>query len=112
LPSARGTLRKKEAKKEAAGIAKALIELAVVTATTDLSLAKEQASLARRIMLKFNIRYDWSLKRFYCHGCKGLIVPGVNARVRTVPGKALVTTCDECGHVNRKMLSAGLNIER
>ena len=105
-------MRKREAKNEALKVAQALIQLAVLTAATDLALAKEQASLARRIMLKFNIRYDWSLKRFYCHGCKGLIVPGVNARVRTGPGKTLLTTCDECGHVNRKMLRAGLNIER
>jgi RNase P subunit RPR2 len=106
LPSGRGTLRKKETKKEAASVAKALIELAVATAATDLALAKEQATLARRIMLKFNIRYDWSLRRFYCHGCKGLIVPGLNARIRMGPGKVLLTTCKECGHVNRKVLSA------
>ena len=96
-------MRKREAKKEAVAIAKTLLEMAVTAANTDLPLAREQAALARRIMLKFNIRYDWSLRRFYCHGCKGLIVPGVNARVRIGPGKTIITTCSECGYVNKKI---------
>ena len=50
--------------------------MAVATAPTDIDLAKAQASLARKVMLKFNVRYDWRLRRFFCHGCKGLIVPG------------------------------------
>ena len=54
-------------------------------------------------MLKYNVRFGWDLKRFYCHGCKELIVPGVNARVRVVGGKIL-TTCANCGRVNRKSL--------
>ena len=54
-------------------------------------------------MLKYNIRFGWDLKRFYCHGCKQLIVPGVNARVR-VAGGMVLTTCASCGRVNRKSL--------
>lgn len=54
-------------------------------------------------MLKYNIRIGWDLKRFYCHGCKGLMVPGVNARVRLDKGMVL-TTCGSCGRVNRKSL--------
>lgn len=103
---------RKEVKREAAEVAKVLIELAIATAPTDLALAREQASLARRIMLKFNIRYGWNLKRFYCHGCKGLILPGLNARVRTGPDKTLLTTCSECGYVNRKILKSRLNMVR
>ena len=56
-------MRKKEAKREAAQVAAALIELAVATAPSDFGLAREQASLARRMMLKFNVRYDWRLRR-------------------------------------------------
>jgi RNase P subunit RPR2 len=97
-------LRKKEAKNDATKIAKDLLQLAVATAGSDLELAKRQASLARRIMLKFNIRFDWSLRRFYCHGCKQLILPGVNARVRLGPRKMILLTCNECGFVNRKKL--------
>lgn len=56
-------------------------------------------------MLKYNIRFGWDLKRFYCHGCKELLVPGVNARVR-VDGGYVLTTCSACGRVNRKPTAA------
>ena len=97
-------MRRKETKREAVQVAETLIDLAVATAPTDMDLARAQASLARKIMLKFNIRYDWHLRRFFCHGCKGLLYPGVNARVRLGPGKTLLVTCGDCGHVNRKKI--------
>ena len=87
-------------------IAESLIERSSVTALHDRDLAREQAALARSIALKFNLRFDWRLKRFYCHGCKELIVPGINARVRMGQGRALLTTCSECGYVNRKILNS------
>jgi RNase P subunit RPR2 len=69
-----------------------------------MDLAKQQAGLARKLMLRYNVRFDWSMRRFYCHGCKGLIVPGVNARVR-VAKSTILTTCANCGRVNRKTLA-------
>lgn len=54
-------------------------------------------------MLRYNVRFGWDLKRFFCHGCKQLIVPGVNATVR-VEGGAVLTTCASCGRVNRKIV--------
>lgn len=98
-------MKKKEAKREAIQTAATLIEMAVATAPSDIDLAMAQASLARRIMLKFNVRYDWSLRRFFCHGCKGLLYPGINARVRLGPDRFLLVTCSECGHVNRKKIT-------
>jgi RNase P subunit RPR2 len=105
-------VKRTEAKREAARIAQNLIETAQLTASRDLDLAKDQASLARQIILKFNLRFDWRLKRFFCHGCKGLIVPGVNARVRLGPNKMLLITCADCNRVNRKKIRARLNMER
>ncbi len=105
-------MKRREAKKEAAKIAESLIETATLTAVQDLELAKSQASLARRIILKFNLRFDWRLKHFFCHGCKGLFIPGLNARVRLGPNRMLLITCADCNHVNRKKLRARLNIER
>jgi len=96
-------IRRKETKRQAAAAAKALLDLSTTTARDDLPLAKQQAALARRLMLKYNVRFGWDLKRLYCHGCKELIVPGVNARVRLAGGKVL-TTCANCGRVNRKTL--------
>jgi RNase P subunit RPR2 len=97
---------KKQAKVDATEAARTLIATAVETSKTDLDLARRQAALARRVMLRYNVRFDYSLKRFTCHGCKKLLVPGVNARVRLSggPQKVLRVTCLECGRVNRKIL--------
>jgi RNase P subunit RPR2 len=84
--------------------ARTLLELAVSTAHEDLELAKQQAGLARKLMLRYNVRFDWSMRRFYCHGCKEFIVPGVNARVRVASG-AVLTACANCGRMNRKTLA-------
>ena len=96
-------------KRDAAEAAQALLELAVGKSASDLELARAQGDLARRVMLKFNVRLDYSMKRFLCHGCKKLLVPGANARVRLGrAGKTRVlrVTCLECGHVNRKLLTS------
>ncbi len=85
----------------ATNAARALIQLSASTARDDFELAKQQAALARRLMLRYNVRFGWQLRRFYCHGCKELMVPGVNARVRLAKGM-LLTTCANCGRVNRK----------
>jgi len=106
-------VRREETKKEAARIAAGLIESASRNVSTDPELAKRQAALARRISLKFNLRFDWRLKRFYCHGCKRLIFPGLNARVRLGPERMLLVTCLDCNFVNRKRIPrARLNTER
>ena len=101
--------RKGKPKAEAAEVAAELLKRAVSTAGSDLNLAREQAELARRLMLRFNVRLGWPLKRFYCHGCKRLIVPGVNARARLAGRgrRILRLTCLECGHINRKIIAKG-----
>ncbi len=97
--------KKREAKQQATIAARTLIELSATTAHGDLELAKQQAALARRLMLRYNVRFGWPLRRFYCHGCKELMVPGVNARVRLAKGM-LLTTCANCGRVNRKSVAS------
>ncbi|MDG7015938.1 MAG: RNase P subunit [Nitrososphaerota archaeon] len=95
-------------KADAAAAVKGLLSASVKTSKVDMPLARRQAELARKVMLRFNVKLDYSLKRFICHGCKKLIVPGVNARVRLGHGRppALRITCLECGHVNRKILKS------
>ncbi|QQG48452.1 MAG: RNase P subunit [archaeon] len=90
----------------AAAVVRLLTESAVRLSSSDPELAKAQAALARKLRLRFNIRLDPSLRRFACRGCKGILVPGVNARVRLGHGKPpiLRVTCSDCGHVNRKSL--------
>lgn len=85
---------------------KILLAKAVETAKEDPELAQRQAAIARRIILRYNIRLPYSEKRLFCHGCKRLLIPGVNARVRLGHRpKAVKITCLECGHVYRKILS-------
>ena len=97
---------RKGVKEDAAAIAKFLTESAVSLSHSNPELAREQAALARKVKLKFNVRLDPSLRGFTCRGCKGLLVPGVNARVRLGHGKATVlrVTCLDCGHVNRRVV--------
>lgn len=97
-------IKRKEAKNHATIAARKLIQLSASTALEDPDLAKQQAALARKLMLRYNVRFGWDLKRLYCHGCKQLMVPGVNARVRLAKGFVL-TTCANCGRVNRKSLA-------
>ena len=101
-----GVRSRKDAKADAEAAARNLLSTAVKTSVADMELARSQAELARKVMLRFNLRLDYSLKRFICRGCKKLLVPGANARVRLGHGKpsALRITCLECGHVSRKIL--------
>ena len=86
-------------------MARELLQLAIKNSASDLDLAKKQAALARKLLLKFNIRLDSRLKKYYCHGCKQLIVPGLNARARLGHGPSILRiTCAQCGFVNRKIL--------
>lgn len=92
-------------KEDAAAVVRLLTESAVSLSHSNPAVAREQAALARKVRLKFNVRLDPSLTRFTCRGCKGLLVPGVNARVRLGHGKSTIirVTCLECGRVNRKV---------
>ncbi len=102
----RAVKRRRKPKAEAGEVAERLLALSLSEAGKNPELAKQQAALARKVMLRFNVRFGWELRRFYCHGCKKLMVPGVSARVRLAGGrpKMVRLTCLECGHVNRKVL--------
>ncbi len=84
---------------------KTIMDIALKTAKTDLNLASRQAALARRIALKYNLRLPFKTKRFFCHGCKQLIVPGINCRVRLSRRRHILKiTCERCGHTYRRPL--------
>lgn len=99
-------MRARKSKDDAAALVAFLTESAVALSHTRPEIAKEQAELARRVKLKFNVRLGPSFTRFTCRGCKGLLVPGVNARVRLGHGRRTVlrVTCADCGHVNRRII--------
>ena len=99
-------MKTRRAKEDAASLVAFLTESAVNLSHTNPAMAREQAALARRVKLKFNVRLDPSLTRFTCRGCNGLLVPGVNARGRLGHGKQTVlrVTCADCGRVNRRVV--------
>jgi len=100
-------VKTRRAKENAASLVAFLTKSAVDLSHTDPAMAREQAALARKVKLRFNVRLDPSLTRFTCHGCKGLLVPGVSARVRLGHGKQAIlrVTCTNCGHVNRRIIN-------
>jgi len=82
-----------------------ILQVALDLAYIDYETAKKEAALARRIALKYNVRLPFSLKRFFCHGCKQLIIPGLNCRVRfSRRAHMLRMTCLMCGHTYRRPL--------
>ena len=100
------TKSRREAKEDAAALVRLLMDSAVELSHTDLPLAKAQAELAGKVRLRFNVRLEPPLRRLTCRGCKTLLVPGVNARVRLGHGRQTIVriTCSECGRVNRKIV--------
>jgi RNase P subunit RPR2 len=97
---------RRSSREDAAAVARLLTESSVALAPADMPLARRQAALARKVMLRFNIRLGPSLRRFTCRGCKSLLVPGVNARVRLGHGRpaTIRVTCLDCGHVTRRIV--------
>jgi ribonuclease P protein subunit RPR2 len=85
-----------------------LLSLALEMAREDMKLARRMAAIAWRMKLRYTLRLPWELRRLYCRGCKGFLVPGVNARVR-LGGRppSLKITCLDCGHIYRRPIRAG-----
>lgn len=69
----------------------------------DEGLAQRYVYLARRISMKSRVRIPRRWKIFICRGCKKLMVPGLNCRVRVQRRRNphVVLTCLMCGHVKR-----------
>ena len=99
-------VKTRRAKEDAASLVAFLTKSAVDLSHRNPAMGREQAALARKVKLRFNVRLDPSLTRFTCRGCKKLLVPGVNARVRLGHGKQTIlrVTCIDCGHINRKVV--------
>ena len=70
---------------------------------SDRALAKRYVELARRVGMKAGVRLTREQKLRICKGCGGLLVPGVNCRVRTRSefGTTVLITCLDCGTKKR-----------
>jgi ribonuclease P protein subunit RPR2 len=71
--------------------------------STNRLLARRYVELARRIGMKAGVRLTREQKLFICKGCRSLLVPGVNCRVRTRSeyGTTVLITCLDCGAKKR-----------
>ena len=86
-----------------------LFQRAQTTHASDPELANRYVDLARKIAMGTKITIPRKLKRSVCHGCKKLLVPGVNMRSRLHSkrhyGLYRSMTCLSCGHITRYILA-------
>ncbi len=85
---------------------KILINIAVSNARENPELAQRQASLAKKIGTKYNIRIPYDMQMTFCKKCKSFIAPGVDARIRLGGSKikSVRITCNFCRHTYRKII--------
>lgn len=64
--------------------------------------SKRYVELARRIGMRYNVRFSKDMKMRFCRKCFSYLKPGVSSRVRTNKDRQAVTvTCLSCGHISR-----------
>ena len=85
-----------------------LIEFSKQAHSEDPKLANRYVSIARNIAMGTKVAIPASLKRYICHNCKELLVPGRNMRFRINNKKHYGTyvsvTCLSCGHITRYII--------
>jgi len=83
-----------------------LIEQADIAALAGkMDLADRYVDMARRIGMRYNVRFQLAHKRRFCKACYRYLLPGTTSRTRMNRGR-VVTTCLMCGHVMRRPLGA------
>lgn len=93
-------------KRRRRGVARArvdtLLDIAIETYPTDLSLAETYVRRALAICQRYRVRRPLLLRRLYCRSCKSPIFPGRTSRVRVRPNQRhLALTCLRCGSTMR-----------
>ena len=88
-------IQKQRERKEAPEKLKQFMQLAEESFPKSKTKANLYVHKARRLAMKFNIRWPRGLKRKFCKHCYSFLKPGVNCRVRTKTGK-VVYFCHEC----------------
>ncbi|MDE1829497.1 MAG: RNase P subunit [Thaumarchaeota archaeon] len=83
-----------------------LIQNALSNARRNPELAERQASLAKRMSMKYRVRMPYELRMNFCKKCKKFIVPGFTARIRLGRSdvKSIRITCKFCNHTYRKII--------
>ncbi|HKZ49544.1 MAG TPA: hypothetical protein VJ110_00910 [Candidatus Nanoarchaeia archaeon] len=67
-----------------------------------LDKASRYVFLARKLSMKFSIRFNREQRRKFCHNCYKYLQPGKNVQVKINPKTQSVEyVCKACGAVNR-----------
>lgn len=88
-----------------------LIQNAISNARIKPDLAERQASLAKKMSMKYRVRMPYELRMNFCKKCKKFIVPGFTARIRLGRSevKSIRITCKFCNHTYRKIIKKQLS---
>ena len=66
-----------------------------------MDLADRYVDMARRVGMRYNVRFHPFHRRRFCKACYRYLLPGSTSRTRMNRGR-VVTTCLRCGHVMRR----------
>ena len=70
--------------------------------TKEQKRANRYVFLARKLAMKFNLKFTREQRRKFCHKCYAYLHPGRNVEVKINSKlKAVEYKCKACGHVNR-----------
>ena len=83
-----------------------LVHKAISNARKNPELAQRQASLAKRLSMKYRVRMPYELRMSFCKKCKKFIAPAINARIPLGRSdvKSIRITCNFCNHTYRKII--------
>jgi ribonuclease P protein subunit RPR2 len=79
---------------------KILFELAERELKEHPERSKRYVELARKIGLRYNIRFPRELKRKFCKNCNTLLKPGLTCSVR-IQNKMISIKCKSCNKIYR-----------
>ncbi|WP_370574678.1 ribonuclease P protein component 4 [Methanomethylovorans sp.] len=77
-----------------------LFELADAEFSSNPIRSDEYVLLARKIGMRYLVRFPRELKVRFCKSCGSYLVPGGNCRIR-LKGRYITITCLKCGNVRR-----------
>jgi len=64
--------------------------------------SKRYVELARKIGLRYNVRFTKALKKKFCKNCNSLLKPGASAKIRLDrKTKSIVIKCLNCSKTSR-----------
>ncbi|WP_370573289.1 ribonuclease P protein component 4 [Methanomethylovorans sp.] len=77
-----------------------LFELADAEYSSNSIRSDEYVLLARKIGMRYLVRFPRELKVRFCKSCGSYLVPGGNCRIR-LKGRYITISCLKCGNVRR-----------